>query len=91
MGFLVYRLVMRLFWFHNHMDSFWPLDCNEAVSGTSTGKKGGTTDASSLLLMNLDSSRMPILYSVYKLETRKHYNVQLECSTVVMSTKLVVA
>nr|XP_027098247.1 THO complex subunit 2-like isoform X1 [Coffea arabica] len=62
-AFLIYRPVMRLFRCHNHLESSWPLDCNDAVTGTSADKESGTADASSSLLLNLDSSRKPISWS----------------------------
>ncbi|KAL3502101.1 hypothetical protein ACH5RR_036550 [Cinchona calisaya] len=62
-AFLIYRPVMRLFRCQNHLDSFWPLDCNEAVNVTSADKESGTADTSSSLVLNLDSSRKPISWS----------------------------
>ncbi|KAL6577483.1 THO complex subunit 2 [Orobanche minor] len=59
-AFLIYRPVMRLFRCQNTSSSFWPLECNEAVTPATAEKERGSSDLSTTLVLDLGSSCKPI-------------------------------
>jgi THO complex subunit 2 len=61
-AFLIYRPVMRLFRCQNS-DIFWPLDCDEFSSTTTTEKESEPADPFGKLVLDLGSSRKPIMWS----------------------------
>lgn len=52
---------MRLFRSQNNPDAFWPLDYDEAVSAVMAGKESENMDDSVKMVLDLGSSRKPIL------------------------------
>ncbi|KAL6543872.1 hypothetical protein OROGR_010369 [Orobanche gracilis] len=59
-AFFIYRPVMRLFRCQNTSSSFWPLECNEAVTPATSEKERGSSDLSTTLVLDLGSSCKPI-------------------------------
>ncbi|KAL6566308.1 hypothetical protein OROGR_001923 [Orobanche gracilis] len=55
-AFLIYRPVMRLFRCQNTSSSFWPLACKEAVTPATAEKELGSSDLSTTLVLDLESS-----------------------------------
>ncbi|KAM7467402.1 hypothetical protein LguiB_014964 [Lonicera macranthoides] len=62
-AFLIYRPVMRLFRCQSCSDVFWPLDCDEVTTTTTAEKESEPTDSYGKLILDLGSSRKPILWS----------------------------
>ncbi|KAL3635917.1 THO complex subunit 2 [Castilleja foliolosa] len=61
-AFLIYRPVMRLFRCQNTFSSFWPLEFNEAVSPETAEKELESSDISTTLVLDLESSRKPVTW-----------------------------
>ncbi|XP_051144438.1 THO complex subunit 2 isoform X2 [Andrographis paniculata] len=63
-AFLIYRPVMRLYKCQNNSSSFWPLNCNEAMNSTAAAEKElEPIDSADKLVLDLGSSRKPVLWS----------------------------
>ncbi|XP_016465502.1 THO complex subunit 2 isoform X1 [Nicotiana tabacum] len=62
-AFLIYRPVMRLFKCQRNSDVFWPSDSDEAVRSATAEKESESSDLSAYLLLDLGSSRKPILWT----------------------------
>ncbi|KAL3652904.1 hypothetical protein CASFOL_002585 [Castilleja foliolosa] len=59
-AFLIYRPVMRLFRCQYTSSSFWPLECNEAVSPEDAEKERESSELPTALVLDLGSSRKPV-------------------------------